>query len=59
VHELEDPKYPYAQLVKLLVDSNYSGWLLLEASSKPADRVAALEHQVKLFRELVAKAGRG
>jgi sugar phosphate isomerase/epimerase len=56
VHELDDPKYPYQQLVKLLVQSGYSGWLLLEASSKPADRVAALAQQVKLFHELVAKA---
>jgi sugar phosphate isomerase/epimerase len=56
IHELDDPKYPYAQLVKLLVRTGYNGWLLLEASSKPSDRVAALARQAKLFADLVAQA---
>jgi sugar phosphate isomerase/epimerase len=56
VHELSDPKYPYAQLFKLLVQAGYNGWLLLEAGGRPEDRVAALSQQVKLFHELVAQA---
>jgi sugar phosphate isomerase/epimerase len=56
IHELDDSKYPYDQLFKLLVQTGYSGWVLLEASSKPADRVAALLEQAKLFESLVAKA---
>lgn len=56
IHELEDPKYPYQQFFNLLVKSGYSGWLLLEAGSKPTDRVAALTQQAKLFADLVAKA---
>lgn len=56
IHELESKEYPHADLFKLLVDSGYVGWLLLEAASKPADRVAALAEQKKLFDAMVAKA---
>ncbi|QDU28483.1 Xylose isomerase-like TIM barrel [Anatilimnocola aggregata] len=56
IHELESKEYPHADLFKLLVDSGYVGWLLLEAASKPADRVAALTEQKKLFDQMVAKA---
>ena len=54
VHELNDPAngYPYPQLAKLLRDSEYAGWVLLEASSKPADRVAALKQQRELWQKL-------
>ncbi|MCA9142778.1 MAG: sugar phosphate isomerase/epimerase [Planctomycetaceae bacterium] len=56
VRELDSPDYPYQQLINLLVKSNYDGWILLESSSKPADKVAALTQQVALFREMVKKA---
>jgi sugar phosphate isomerase/epimerase len=56
IHELESKDYPYQQLFNLLVKYDYNGWLLLEAGSKPADRVAALIEQRKLFEQLVAKA---
>lgn len=56
IHELNDEKYPYQQLFNLMVKSGYSGWLLLEASSKPEDRVAALKEQAKLFTALLVKA---
>lgn len=56
VHELNDEKYPYLELFKLLVKSGFSGWVLLEAGSKPEDRIAALAEQNKFFTELVAKA---
>lgn len=59
IHELEDPKYPFADLFRLLVQHGYRGWLLLEASSKPEDRVAALTQQVKLFNQLLMKAQQG
>jgi sugar phosphate isomerase/epimerase len=58
IHELEDTKYPYEKLFQLLVKMDYAGWLLLEAGSKPEDRVAALIRQRKLFESLVAKAQR-
>jgi len=56
VRELETPDYPYPQLIKLLVDIDYEGWVMLESSTKPEDPVAGLAKQVALFRELVAKA---
>ncbi|WP_254509952.1 sugar phosphate isomerase/epimerase family protein [Anatilimnocola floriformis] len=56
IHELESKEYPHQELFKMLVDSGYVGWLLLEAASKPEDRVAALAEQKKLFDAMVAKA---
>lgn len=56
IHELGDPKYPWAELFKLLVKTDYVGWLLMEASSKPAEGVAALAEQRQLFDKLLAAA---
>lgn len=56
VRELDDEKYPFAKLIELLYDSQYTGWVLLEASSKPADRVAALQEQRELFEQYLADA---
>jgi len=56
VRELDDKEYPFTKLVKLLIDSDYTGWMLLEASSEPADRVAALQQQRELFDKYVAQA---
>ena len=52
MRELETESYPYDQLMSLLVRSDYNGWVMLEASSKPDDRVAALAGQVRRFYEL-------
>ena len=56
VHQLDDPKYPFADLFKLLVKSEYTGWALLEASGDPPDRVAALRQLRELFERLLAEA---
>jgi sugar phosphate isomerase/epimerase len=56
VHELDDEKYPYQQLFKLLVKSGYVGWVLLESGKVPEDPVAALTQQRKLFTQLLANA---
>ncbi len=56
VRELETPDYPYQELINLLVEIDYAGWVMLEASSKPADPVAALAAQVKLFAAMIEKA---
>jgi sugar phosphate isomerase/epimerase len=55
IHELDDGKYPWEQLFKLLVDMDYAGWLLLETASNPADKVASLAKQRVLFDELLSK----
>jgi len=56
VHEFQLKKYPYAELFRLLVQSQYEGWVLLEASSKPDDRIAALKTQRLLYAQLVNQA---
>lgn len=49
-------KYPWQELIGLLVKMDYAGWVLLEASSRRKDYVAALAKQRELFAEMVAKA---
>lgn len=56
VRELNTPDYPFEKLIELLVKSDYNGFVLLEAASKPANRLVALAEQVKLFESYVAKA---
>lgn len=56
VRELDDPNYPFQELINLLVATKYEGWVLCEAASKQDDRVAALAKQKKLFDEMIAKA---
>jgi len=56
VRELQDPDYPYARLVELLIDAEYGGWVLMEARSKQADLVVALREQAERFEFLVKAA---
>lgn len=56
IHELESPDYPFQDFLNLLVKSKWEGWCLLENASKPADRVAALAQQRKLFDQMLKKA---
>lgn len=58
IHELDSSSYPWEEFLQLLIESDYRGWLLLEAGSQPEDRVVALEKQRKLFDSLVAKLTR-
>jgi len=52
VRELDDPKYPYGRLMDLFRRAGWAGWMLLEARTKPKDRLAALKRQMKLFRKM-------
>lgn len=56
IREVNEGDYPYETLVKLLVGADYDGWVLLEARTKPEDRVAALKEQAALFRGMVLAA---
>jgi sugar phosphate isomerase/epimerase len=56
VRELNIGDYPYQELIKLLVDIDYEGWILLECRTNPDDKVAALIEQDKVFNEMVKKA---
>ena len=56
VRELNVGNYPYQELVKLLVDMDYEGWILLECRTNPDDKVAAMIEQDKVFKEMIKKA---
>lgn len=53
---LEDPAYPYPELFRYLVETHYSGWVLLEAGGTPEDLIGALKQQVKQFEQLLTPA---
>jgi hypothetical protein len=54
IHELNDDKYPFQQLLNLFAGIDYKGWMLLECSSNPDDKVAALIEQRSLFEKMLA-----
>lgn len=53
IREMNVGDYPYADLMKLFVSTGYSGWILLEARTDPADKVAAMVEQREIFEKLV------
>ena len=56
IHELESPDYPFQDFINLLVKSKWEGWCLMENASKPADRVAAMAHERKVFDAMIKQA---
>lgn len=56
VRELNIGDYPYQKLIDLFVEMDYTGWVLLEARTKPKDRVIALADQRKVWDQILAKA---
>ncbi|MBR9775930.1 MAG: sugar phosphate isomerase/epimerase [Cytophagales bacterium] len=56
IRELNEGNYPYQELMKLFSDINYKGWILLEARTSPADRVAAMKEQLEIFNTMLANA---
>lgn len=56
VRELNIGEYPYQQLMTLFTRIKYDGWILLEARTDPADKIAAMLEQKKVFEEMIAKA---
>lgn len=56
VRELDDPSYPYEELIRLFVKMNYRGWIMLEGRTDPADKVQGLIRQREIFEEMVEKA---
>ncbi len=38
-HDFGGNEYPHQQLFNLLAEINYSGWILLEESTDPADKI--------------------
>lgn len=56
VRELNSPKYPYQELLRLYAKIDYAGWILLECHNKPEDRIAALMKQREVFDQMLAQA---
>ena len=52
IQPFDGNQYPTAKLIQLLQGIDYEGWLLLEASDQPSDRVAALKRQRTIFDRL-------
>ena len=50
---LSDESYPYKELLKLLLETKYDGWVMLEDGSVPNDPVAELARQLKLFDTMI------
>lgn len=59
VRELNVGNYPYQQLMDLFTEIKYDGWILLEARTDPADKIAAMLEQKKVFDNMIAKAKKG
>jgi sugar phosphate isomerase/epimerase len=55
IRELNVGEYPYQQLMTLFTDMKYEGWILLEARTKPEDRIAAMKEQLEVFNGMVAQ----
>jgi len=52
IRELNVGEYPYQQLMNLLSEIDYKGWILLEARTNPEDRIAAMKEQLDIFKEM-------
>ncbi len=56
VRELNVGNYPYQQLMDLFVRMDYPGWVLLECRTDPADKVAALKEQRRVWEEMISRS---
>ncbi len=56
VREFNIGDYPYQELIDLFVAMDYKGWILLEARTKPKDRIAAMIEQREVFEKMVKNA---
>lgn len=53
VREFNVGNYPYKQLMDLFKGISYDGWILLEARTEPADKIAAMKEQLQLFNAMI------
>jgi len=56
VREFNVGDYPYQQLMNMFSGINYKGWILMEARTNPADKIAAMEEQMNIFKAMLSKA---
>ena len=50
---LDDKSYPYEDLLRLLIETDYAGWVMLEDGRVPKDVVSELARQSQLFDAMV------
>lgn len=55
VRELNVGDYPYQDLFNLFNGMNYEGWILLEARTKPDDRIVAMKEQLGVFKKMTGQ----
>jgi sugar phosphate isomerase/epimerase len=55
IRELNEGNYPYQELFDLFKGINYDGWILLEARTDPADKIAAMKEQLTIFNRMILK----
>jgi sugar phosphate isomerase/epimerase len=53
IREMNVGDYPYAELMKLFKQMDYSGWVLLEARTTPKDRITAMKEQLSIFNNFI------
>ncbi len=53
IRELNVGNYPYQDLMNLFAKMKYDGWILLEARTKPEDRIAAMKEQLEIFNRMI------
>jgi len=56
IRELNVGDYPYQELMNLFIKMNYDGWILLEARTEPADRIAAMKEQLVIFNKMTGNS---
>ena len=59
VRELDDGSYPFSMLIRMLAESRWNGWVLLEAHSAPGPlerREADLRRQRRLFEGMLERS---
>lgn len=54
IRELNEGNYPYQKLFNLFNSIRYKGWILLEARTEPADKIAAMKEQLSLFNRMLS-----
>ena len=54
IRELNVGDYPYQQLMHLFAEMNFDGWILLEARTRPDDRIVAMKEQLDVFNTMIA-----
>ncbi len=59
IRELNVGEYPYQQMFNLFTGIKYNGWILLEARTEPADKLAAMKEQLSIFNQMIANSKKG